>query len=205
MQDSAPMSSSSSLCPTRRNWTLYVVAASYALSSGLTSRHRALRSLVGAPYRGWGPTCCLVGELQARAMGPFALVFYLPRVSLNCRCIRIPHTLIEPAPRYVRIAAVVFESPPSCLNRRPCPPLARFTHTAPAAAARLAPTLFLAPPPPYISSLLRYWVWSWSLRLAVVTDFATRCRWALGAIDGRQVRCLASAVPSVRYQWGRVQ
>ena len=37
------------------------------------------------------------------------------------------------------------------------------------------------------SLLLRQWLWSWLLRLAVIIDLAMLCHWALGVIDQRQV------------------
>ena len=49
MQDSAPLSTPSSLCPTRRSWTLHIVVGSYVSSLCPVRRLLAFRVVVG-PY-----------------------------------------------------------------------------------------------------------------------------------------------------------
>ena len=48
MQDSAPLSTHSSLCPTRRGCTLHAVVVSYASSLGHTRRRLVLCVVVGS-------------------------------------------------------------------------------------------------------------------------------------------------------------
>jgi len=72
----------------------YVVVMSYVSSLlGLTPRRWILISWLG-------PICCLVGEFQARAMGSFALIFYLLWLTSN-------------RPRHVRIVVARCWVPPS--------------------------------------------------------------------------------------------
>ena len=98
---------------------LHVVVVSYASSSCPTRRRRVLHVVIVGPYTSLlGLTRCrraliswciprLVGEFEARVMGSFALVSYLPWL-----CSKRRHC--------VQIAAVVFESLPmssSCSYR----------------------------------------------------------------------------------------
>jgi len=90
-----PVSYASWLDTTRHCCVLRVVVGPDTSLLGLT-RHRGI--LIS-----WlGPTCCLVGEFQAWAMGSFTLVLYLPRLSSN--------------PRLIRTAPALIESPPLCSN-----------------------------------------------------------------------------------------
>ena len=124
--DSAPLSSSS-LCPMRRTWTLHVVVVSFESSVGLKRRR-------------------LVGGFQAWAMGSFAPISYLPRLSSNRRLIRTAPVVFE-SPPCVRIAALLvsplsFSSHPTRLALLPPPAAARLVpprpHLAPASPCHLA-------------------------------------------------------------------